>query len=56
MRKRPDLKNQYDGYLLIKFFSEKKYLDEFLKGTLFFNRSDYYMYSDEKGRVNEIHE
>lgn len=39
-----------DGYILLKYFKKKEYLDQFLKGNIFFNKSDYFVTCDSKGR------
>jgi hypothetical protein len=42
--------NDRDGYILLKYFEKKEYLDQFIDGKIFFNKSDYFVTCDSKGR------
>ena len=39
-----------DGYILLKYFEKKEYLDQFIEGKIFFNKSDYFVTCDSEGR------
>lgn len=40
----------FDGYILMKFFSKYDYQQDFLNGHLFFNTSDFFAKCDDQGR------
>ena len=43
-------RDQYDGYLLMKFFSKEEHRDAFLKGKLYCNTSDFFARCEHEGQ------
>lgn len=42
--------NKFDGYLLLKFTTKKKFQRDFLNGKIFFNTADFFAQCDDEGR------
>jgi hypothetical protein len=51
----PPYASDYDGYILIKFFSSQEYQQQFLNGEVFFNTVDSYACSKQAG-ISDITE
>lgn len=45
-----EMKEKYDGYMLMKFTSSYQFQQDFLDGKLFFNTSDYFAMCDNEGQ------